>query len=210
MFQCTLKPKLDTVFSKRICFCKVHLWMTTSMHFYSNIASNVRIFPCQGQRALPASTGTHSSDPQSLSSAREPCPGPQTYFRMAGRRLRFMIAWMPLSMGCTMKGIAAAPMKTSSGHEVVPALWILRICIPIWPYEYRFERTIDIVVLSLKCPDAFLLAEARGQEPLLDCLCWCTLICLICLHHILQLCGIIKAIKMNLKLISKHAVSCQR
>lgn len=41
-------------------------------------------------------------------SARQPWPGPHTYLRMAGRSVTFMSAWMALSMGCTMKGIAAA------------------------------------------------------------------------------------------------------
>ena len=44
-------------------------------------------------------------------SARAPCPCPQMYLRMAGRMLKLSRAWMALSMGCTMKGMAAGRWK---------------------------------------------------------------------------------------------------
>ncbi len=47
-------------------------------------------------------------------SARQPCPGPQMYLRMAGRSVMFMSAWIALSMGCTMNGIAATPHMDTS------------------------------------------------------------------------------------------------
>ena len=40
-------------------------------------------------------------------SARQPWPGPQTKVRMFGRSVMFISAWIRLSMGWTMNGMAA-------------------------------------------------------------------------------------------------------
>lgn len=48
-------------------------------------------------------------------SARQPWPAPHTALRMLGRSVRFINAWMVLSMGWTMNGIAACEEQ----HSVV-------------------------------------------------------------------------------------------
>ena len=56
-------------------------------------------------------SGTLHSSSQMARSASAPWPCPQMYLRMAGRMLRLSRAWMALSMGCTMKGMAAGRWK---------------------------------------------------------------------------------------------------